>query len=135
MEEHTHHNELSKENENRTFFIIIITLLTMVAEIVFGYTTKSMGLLADGYHMGTHALALGLTYIAYVLSRKLKNSKQFKNGTEKIGVLAAYTSSIFLGATGIWIIIEAILRLINPLSIKFNEAILVAFICFLVNNI
>ena len=134
MEEHEHHHhEVSKENEKRTLFIIIITLITMITEIIFGYTTKSMGLLADGYHMGTHALALGLTYIAYVLSRKFENSEHFQNGTEKIGVLAAYTSSFFLGATGIWIIIEAILRLINPMEIKFNEAILVAIIGLLVN--
>ena len=133
MEEHEHHHEVSQENEKRTLFIIIITLVTMTAEIVFGYTTKSMGLLADGYHMGTHALALGLTYIAYVLARKLQNSELFINGTEKIGVLAAYTSSIFLGITGIWIIVEAILRLINPLQIKFNEAILVAIIGLIVN--
>lgn len=130
---HEEHIVTTKENERKTLVVIILTVITMVAEIIFGYTTKSMGLLADGYHMGTHALALGLTYIAYVLSRKLSNSELFVNGTEKIGVLAAYTSSFFLGLTGIWIIIEALLRFIHPLQIKFDEAILVAVIGLLVN--
>ena len=133
MEEHNH--ELSKSNEKRTLIIIIFTVVTMFAEIAFGYLTKSMSLLADGYHMGTHALALGLTYAAYVLSRKFQNSERFTNGTDKIGTLAAYTSAIFLGATGIWIIIEAMRRFIHPLQIHFDEAILVAFIGLLVNAI
>ena len=136
MDKHEdNHVLISKENEKKTLIIIILTLVTMVAEIAFGYYTKSMGLLADGYHMGTHALALILTYVAYVLSRKLKDSDLFINGTEKIGVLAAYTSSFFLGITGIWIIYEAICRFINPKQIIFNEAILVAIIGLLVNTV
>ena len=94
-----------------------------------------MALLADGYHMGTHAIALGLTFMAYVLSRKYKNSKSFPNGTDKIGVLAGYTSSFFLGATGIWIIIEAFIRFFNPTQIKFDEAALIASIGLVVNVI
>ncbi|MBR6126677.1 cation transporter [bacterium] len=129
MEEH----ELSNENERKTLFVIVITIITMVAEIVFGYITNSMALLADGYHMGTHALALGLTYAAYVLARKFSKSELFPNGTKKIGTLAAYTSAIFLGLTGAWIIGEAIARFISPLNIQFNEAILVAIIGFVVN--
>ncbi len=130
---HTH--EVTNENEKKTLIIIVFTVITMVAEIAYGYITHSMALLADGYHMGTHALALSLTYIAYVLIRKFKNSSFFPNGSDKIGTLAAYTSAIFLGLTGIWIIIEAIKRLINPLTIHFNEAILVAVIGLIVNSI
>ena len=134
MNHSEHHNhDISQKNERKTLVIIIITLVTMVAEIGFGYFTKSMSLLADGYHMGTHALALGLTYMAYVLSRKFKNSDLFPNGTDKIGVLAGYTSSLFLGITGIWIIIEAIIRFFNPLQIKFDEAALIASIGLVVN--
>ena len=130
MDEH----EISNENERKTFFVIIITVITMFAEIIFGYVTNSMALLADGYHMGTHALALGLTYAAYVLARKFHQSELFPNGTGKIGTLAAYTSSIFLGLTGVWIIIEAIARFVSPLDIQFNEAILVAVIGLTVNS-
>ena len=108
-------HKVTDENEKKTFIVIIFTLITMIAEIIYGYLTNSMALLADGYHMGTHVLALGLTFVAYILIRKFKNSDLFPNGTEKIGILAAYTSSIFLGLTGIWIIIEAFQRLINPL--------------------
>ena len=133
MSEHNH--SISKENENKTLFIIILTLITMFAEIFFGYFTKSMALLADGYHMGTHALALGLAYVAYVLARKLKNSEKFEKGTDKIGTLAAYTSSIFLGTTGLWIIYEAIMRFINPAKIHFSEAIMVAVIGLIVNSV
>ena len=131
MEEH----ELSNENERKTLFVIIITVVTMFAEIIFGYVTNSMALLADGYHMGTHALALGLTYAAYILARKFSGSELFPNGTDKIGTLAAYTSSIFLGLTGAWIIGEAIIRFFNPLDIQFNEAILVAIIGLIVNSV
>lgn len=131
MSEHSHN--VCSENEKRTLVIIIFTLIAMIAEIAYGYFTNSMGLLADGYHMGTHALALGLTYAAYVLTRKFADSDLFKNGTEKIGTLAAYTSSLFLGLTGVWIIIEAFSRFIHPLEIEFNEAILVAIIGLTVN--
>lgn len=130
---HTH--EISNKNEHKTLIVIILTIITMVAEIFYGYVTHSMALLADGYHMGTHAIALGLTYTAYLLIRKFENSNIFPNGPEKIGVLAAYTSSLFLGFTGFWIIAEAIKRIINPISIQFNEAIVVAIIGFLVNSI
>ena len=123
----SHCHEISHENERKTLIVIIVTLLAMSAEIGYGYFTNSMALLADGYHMGTHALALGLTFAAYILVQKFKS--------EKIGTLAGYTSSLFLGFTGIWIIIEAIQRLINPLVIKFEEAIVVAIIGLLVNVI
>ena len=123
----------SSAHERKTLIVIILTLLTMVAEVVFGYLSHSMALLADGYHMGTHALALGLTFIAYILIRKFSGSPRFPRGTDKIGTLTAYTSSLFLGFTGLWIMWEAVQRLLRPVSIQFNEAILVASIGLLVN--
>ena len=123
------------ENERKTLWVIVFTVITMGAEIVCGYLTHSMALLADGYHMGTHAVALGVTYIAYVFIRKYEGSEKFPNGTDKIGVLAAYSSSIFLGLTGIWIIVEAVQRFFNPLQIQFDEALLVAVIGCVVNGI
>ena len=133
--EHKHEDKITNKNEKKTLIVIILTVITMIAEIAYGYWTHSMGLLADGYHMGTHALALFLTYIAYVLIRKLQNSPFFPLGTDKIGTLAAYTSSLFLGLTGLWIIFEAIKRLINPLTIQFDEAIIVAIIGLIVNGV
>ncbi len=132
---HHHSHEITEENEKKTLTVIIFTVVTMAAEIIYGYATNSMGLLADGYHMGTHALTLGLTYAAYVLIRKFKDSPLFPNGTEKIGVLAAYTSSLFLGLTGLWIIFESLGRLLHPLTIHFNDAIIVAVIGLVVNGV
>ncbi len=105
----------------------------MAAEVVFGCLSHSMALLADGFHMGTHALALGLTLLAYIFIRKFSGSANFPHGTDKIGTLTAYTSSLFLGFTGLWIMWEAVQRLLHPVHIIFNEAILVAFIGLTVN--
>ena len=132
---HCESHHINTENETKTLIVIILTVVTMVAEITYGYLTNSMSLLADGYHMGTHALALGLTYIAYILTRKYEHSELFPQGTEKIGILTAYTSSLFLGLTGLWIIYEAISRFFNPLKINFNDAILVAIIGLVVNAV
>lgn len=128
-----HQHQVTIENEKKTLIVILVTLVAMGAEIAYGYFTHSMALLADGYHMGTHVLALGLTFIAYILIRSFSNSPLFPNGPHKIGTLAAYTSSLFLGLTGFLIIIEALERFFNPMQILFDEAILVAFIGLMVN--
>jgi len=133
--EHEHNHKITHENENKTLIVIVLTVITMIAEIGYGYITHSMALLADGFHMGTHALALFLTYVAYVLIRKFQNSKYFPNGTNKISILAGYTSSLFLGLTGIWIIIEAMQRFFKPLNIEFSQAIIVAIIGLIVNGV
>ena len=132
---HHHEHRVTQENEQKTLLVIIFTVVTMIAEITYGYLTNSMALLADGYHMGTHALALSLTYAAYLLMRLYGNSAKFPCGTEKIGILAAYTSAIFLGLTGFWIVAEATQRLFNPQQIAFSEAISVAVIGLIVNAV
>lgn len=119
--------------EKKTLIVIILTLVTMFAEIIVGYFAHSMALFADGCHMGTHALALSLTFFTYVLIRKFSNSPSFAFGTGKFSVLSGYTSSILLGLTGIYIIKEGIERFFNPLSIELNQAIIVAIIGFAVN--
>lgn len=123
----------NKENEKKTLFVIIFTVITMIAEITYGYITKSMSLTADGWHMGTHAIAFILTYAAYILTRKFDNSPLFPSGTEKIGILAAYTSALFLGVTGFVIMAEALQRVFTPVNIDFNDAIIVALIGLAVN--
>ncbi len=120
-------------NESRTLKVVILTAVTMVIEITAGYMTGSMALLADGWHMGTHAFALGFSYMAYRLARRLKDSDLFPFGTGKIGVLAGYTSALFLGAAALWMIYESVSRLINPLEIAFSEAIGVTVIGLAVN--
>lgn len=119
--------------EKKTLAVIILTLVTMTAEIVAGYLTHSMALFADGCHMGTHALALSLTFLTYVFIRKFSDTSSFVFGTGKFSTLSGFTSSILLGITGIFIIAESFERFFNPLKIGLNEAILVAIIGFLVN--
>lgn len=115
--------------ERKTLVVIILTLVTMAAEIFFGYLTKSMALLADGWHMGTHAFALSITFFTYVLIRK------FAVNEEKTNALAGLISAILLGITGVLILIESFERFINPLEIGFNEAIVVAIIGLVVNAV
>ena len=133
---HTHiYDQCSKSNERKTMIVIILTFVTMVLEISTGMLTGSMALLADGYHMGTHALALGITWFAYIMSRRYSDTKEFSFGTGKFGVLAGFTSALFLGATAIHIIFESIHRFFRPVEIGFSEAITVAVIGLIVNII
>lgn len=130
---HHHHHDINSDNEHKTFVVIVLTVVTMVAEIFFGYISHSMALLADGFHMGTHALALTITFLAYVFIRKIQDCENCDIVSEKISAFAGYTSSLFLLFTAFWIIYESADRLFHPLTISFNEAILVAVIGLLVN--
>lgn len=130
---HEHHHHHTIENANRTLYVIIFTIITMIAEVAYGFITNSMALLSDGWHMGTHALALGITFVAYVFMHKIKDHAKAHHVSEKISSLGGYTSSLFLLLTAVWIIFESITRFFNPLEIHFNEAILVAIIGLVVN--
>jgi cation diffusion facilitator family transporter len=120
-------------SEKKTLLVIIFTLIMMFAEIAAGYLFRSMALLADGWHMGTHAAAIGITYFAYRYARKHAKNRAYSFGTGKVNVLAGYTSAIFLGLTAIVMFGESIKRLFSPVEIQFNEAIIVAIIGLLVN--
>jgi len=128
-------NTEKKATEARTLIVIIITFITMIAEITVGWLSNSMALLADGWHMGTHAFALGIALIAYVSARKYAHDKRFNFGTWKIEILGAYTSAIVLGLVGIIMIATSLERLRNPLAIHYNEALLVAGIGLIINLI
>lgn len=120
-------------NERRTWAVIALTLTMMVAEITAGYAFGSMALLADGWHMGTHAAALSITAAAYVFARRYARDERFTFGTGKVGDLAAFASALLLGATAIWIGWESLERLTRPVPIAFDQAILVAAIGLGVN--
>ena len=120
--------EKIKHAEKKTFWVIVLTLSTMV-----GYLSHSMALFADGCHMGTHALALSLTFFTYILITKLAKSDRFAFGTGKFSSLSGFASSILLGLTGIFILFESIERIFNPAQIGFNDAILVAIIGLIIN--
>lgn len=131
---HSHIFEYSsKSNERKTMAVIILTFITMGAEITTGILTGSLALLADGWHMGTHAFALGITWFAYIMARRYAHTDRFSFGTGKFGILAGYTSALFLGATAVYMVFEAIKRFLYPVDIGFNEAIIVAIVGLLVN--
>lgn len=123
----------TQKNEKVTLAVVIITLVMMVAEIVGGLITGSMALLSDGIHMGTHALALFITLAAYIFARRHKSNPAFSFGTGKVGILGAYTNAILLIIAGFAMAYESIERLLDPVEIQFNEAIIVAVIGLIVN--
>ena len=123
----------SKKNETVTLIVVIITLVTMAVEIIAGLISGSMALLSDGIHMGTHALALFITLAAYIFARKQMDNPSFSFGTGKVGVLGGYTNAILLLVAAAAMAFESIERLMNPVHILFNQAIVVAVIGLVVN--
>ncbi len=126
-------NVEKKATERRTLVVVIITFMMMIAEILVGWLSNSMALLADGWHMGTHAFALGISLLAYVLARKYATDQSFTFGTWKIEILGAYTSAIVLGMVGVIMIFSSVERLLKPLDIHYNQALSVAIIGLIVN--
>ena len=119
--------------ERGTRAVMWITLAMMVVEIAAGYWYNSMALLADGWHMSSHALAIGLSAFAYAAARRYARDPRFAFGTWKIEILGGYTSAIILfgvAATMAW---ESVVRLLHPLPVGFDEAILVAATGLVVN--
>lgn len=133
--EHTHiHDHSHAElHERKTLWVVYLTAATMVLEIVFGFYTNSMALLADGFHMSTHAFALGLAWLAYYCTRKYSNHAKYSFSGDKLLALSGFTSAIVLMIIAVWMAIEGINRLLHPLPIKFGEAIFIAVIGLLVN--
>ena len=121
--------------EKKTRLVVLLTAVTMAVEIFFGLRTNSMALLADGIHMGSHVMALGLSWIAYVFVRKAEGHKQFTGDSNKILSLSGYSSGLMLLLFAMVILIEAINRLLAPSEILFGEAIGVASIGLIVNII
>ncbi|MBR2163371.1 MAG: CDF family Co(II)/Ni(II) efflux transporter DmeF [Campylobacter sp.] len=125
-------NLTAKKN---TLYAMIITISMMIAEIIGGIYFNSMALLADGWHMSSHALALGLAYFAYIMSNRYKSDARFSFGTYKMEILASYTSALSLLVIAFLMIYHSILKFINPESIAYKEAILIAIIGLMVNLI
>jgi len=119
----------------KTGWVVILTAITMVVEIIFGMLSGSMALLADGIHMGSHVLAIGLSWLAYIIVRRVSNSKKFKGDSDKILSLSGFTSGLLLLFFAIFILVEAGKRFFNPVEIIYREAILIACIGLLVNII
>lgn len=124
-----HHDE----NAKRTRWVVALTAVMMVGEIVAGYATGSMALLADGFHMATHAGALGVAALAYSYAKRHARNPRFSFGTGKVGDLAGFASALILGVFAIGIAVESVVRLMQPIHVDFGDATLVAVIGLLVN--
>ncbi len=133
---HGHHHDFDPGNplgERGTRRVVLLTAATMVVEIVAGWLTNSMALLADGWHMGTHVVALGIAAFAYWYARRHAADPRFAFGTWKVGVLAGFASAIVLGVVALYMAYESVVRILNPVPIRYGDAILVAVLGLAVN--
>ena len=121
------------ENERRTWLVVALTAVMMVAEIVGGTIFGSMALVADGWHMSTHAGALAIAALAYRYARSHAHDARFSFGTGKLGELAGFSSAIILALIALLIGYECVVRLLNPVPISFDEATAIAVIGLGVN--
>lgn len=131
---HNHHFKIDDgHGEQRTKLVVLLTLITMIVEISAGYIYGSMALLADGWHMGTHAAALGISVFAYVYARRHADDERFSFGTGKVGALGGFGSAVILAVVALIMAIESIQRILSPTTILFNQAIIVAIMGLTVN--
>ena len=131
--DHTFGTDERRQGERRTRWVVALTVTMMVIEIVAGTVYGSMALLADGWHMGTHAAALGVAVFAYVYARRHAADPRYSFGTGKVGALAGFGSAVGLAVVALFVFIESAVRLNAPVTIRFNEAIAVAVIGLVVN--
>jgi cation diffusion facilitator family transporter len=122
-----------EKNKKKTGWVVILTAMTMVVEIIAGWLTGSMALLADGIHMGSHVLAIGLSWAAYVVVQRLSANPSYTGNKDKVLNLSGYTSGLILLIFAAMIIAGAIGRFVNPRVIEYREAIMIAFIGLGVN--
>jgi len=120
-------------NERRTRLVIGLTLVMMLGEIVAGTAFGSMALLADGWHMGTHAGALTISAVAYAYARRHARNERYAFGTGKVGDLAGFTSAVILAVIAVLIGWQSVGRFFSPVAIRFDEAIVVAVLGLGVN--
>lgn len=121
------------ENARRTLWVVALTTAMMIVEIVAGYFTGSMALLADGFHMATHAGALGIAAAAYAYAKRHANSRVFSFGTGKVGDLAGFASAMALGLIALGIGTESVMRLFEPTKVAFGTATIIAIVGLAVN--
>lgn len=121
------------ENARRTLWVVALTAIMMVGEIIAGYLTGSMALLADGFHMATHAGALSVAAAAYSYAKRHASDGRFSFGTGKVGDLAGFASALVLGLVALGIGVESVLRLYQPIRVAFGEATVIAIVGLGVN--
>lgn len=136
LEKWQHNHDFAVKNEKgerRTLYVLILTAITMVVEIIAGSVYGSMALLADGWHMGTHVAAFMITIFAYRFSRKHTDDPAFAFGTGKVNVLGGFASAVALAVVALVMLIESLSRIVDPHVIAFNQAIAVACLGLFIN--
>jgi cation diffusion facilitator family transporter len=131
--EHVFLGSAHDENARRTLWVVILTAVMMVGEIVAGTVFGSMALLADGFHMATHAGALAVTAGAYAFAKRHATNPRFSFGTGKVGDLAGFASALVLGLIALGIAVESVIRLLEPTEVACGQATLVAVLGLVVN--
>jgi cation diffusion facilitator family transporter len=133
--EHVFLGSAHDENAKRTLWVVMLTLVMMIGEIAAGYITGSMALLADGFHMATHAGALGISAAAYAYAKRHSSSARYSFGTGKVGDLGGFASAFILGLVALGIGIESAIRLFQPTDVQFGTATVIAIVGLVVNLI
>ncbi len=133
--DHTFGQDRKRPGELRTLIVVVLTAVTMVVEIVAGIAYGSMALLADGLHMASHAVALSIAMFAYIYARRHARDERFSFGTGKVNSLAGFTGAILLALFALVMAWESVERLIFPVSIKFDQALIVAVLGLIVNGV
>ena len=131
--DHVYLGSSHDENARRTLWVVALTAVMMVGEIIAGYMTGSMALLADGFHMATHAGALGVAAAAYAYAKRHANNQLFSFGTGKVGDLSGFASALMLGVIALGIGVESVLRLFEPINVAFGTATIIAVVGLGVN--
>jgi cation diffusion facilitator family transporter len=131
--DHSFGTDVRTHAERRTQWVVALTFTMMVVEIAAGILFGSMALLADGWHMGTHAAALGVAAFAYAYARGHARDPRYSFGTGKVGALAGFASAVGLAVVALMVLGESLLRLASPVAIRFDEAIAVAALGLVVN--
>ena len=132
--QHDHNFYVSNDHgERRTIYVLILTIVTMVIEIIAGTIYGSMALLADGWHMSTHVAAFMIALFTYRYARKHADNPSYAFGTGKVNALGGLVSAIALAFVAIFMLVESIERILSPQTIHFNEAIAVATLGLIVN--
>lgn len=131
---HSHGETLDvSHGERRTRWVVLLTASMMLAELAIGWWTGSMALLADGWHMATHAGAIGLALLAYRFARAQAANPAFSFGTGKVYALAGYTSGVALGIVALWMGAESIARIVDRGHVNFGDALPIAVLGLAVN--
>src|SRR5918996_1231312 len=132
--EHVFGQDQVKAGERRTLLVVVLTAAMMVVEIAAGLAFGSMALLADGLHMASHATALGISVFAYVYARRFAGHPQYSFGTGKVNALAGFASAVLLAIFAVTMAWESVDRLVSPIPIALDQALLVATAGLVVNG-